>query len=704
MRIYFLQLPHVMGCCLRTLPEYGSHRVSIYMVHCAERNFDSADQRHPVKAVVFDFDETLTLTTLMPKDMSYDSEAAKTAYSSYNFDTPYVDGDRVAKLKHMLHKLAKGKHCSHRMMAILTKNSRGMEAVLALLQIAGLADCFDAIWVMPFRQYVYNGMYRDGNEWKKYRREMGEDRWWRVSHKADVLHMIAQDPVEWFPQILDSGGKEVQPEFQHLLDLRPESIVLVDDLRNNFSSETGKKVLRYCKVARYDAEHEKLGFITDMGGIGSHSDQDYTTLIRFVEFPWRWKETLQVECHQWYTDHDRNHHPVTLVVFDFDETLTVATFMPTDPACCTKIGWSPDSKSDFLSMGRFVPNKLTLFQDWWSTDDLVTYNFESPYVEWSRVRKLKSLLLALQRDPHEQAYTPNSSPRQQRFADASQDGSGCRRLAIATRNKCGVVAILNLLLLADLAEYFSAIWAIPETGKDSTSAGDLPTGVYQQDGVWKTFETPMSQVHAHKADVIHHVAENPLMWFPQFSSTRAFGCGDHPTLDPEGIVLVDDERFNFRSDVDQEIKVLRYCKVPRFDDVYRDCGLLNQLGGIGAHDESDFETLRHFVEEPWKYPITEDLQEPISARRRPPMGKARRPSTRSTRSDRSTNTRSTRKTPEQSWDIPAFRREMTEETLPKKTRARSPSVYSPTRADIDTGEVVALRDLLPFDTKEIVAL
>merc|ERR1712228_1052951 len=48
-------------------------------------------------------------------------------------------------------------------------------------------------------------------------------------------------------------------------------------------------------------------------------------------------------------------------------------------------------------------------------------------------------------------------------------------------------------------------------------------------------------------------------------------------------------------------------KVPRYDDNYRDCGLLNQMGGIGARSDTDFSTLVEFVEEPWSFPWpTED--------------------------------------------------------------------------------------------------
>jgi len=318
--------------------------------------------------------------------------------------------------------------------------------------------------------------------------------------------------------------------------------------------------VRFCKVARFDSEYRHFGFIKDMGGIGSHSDTDYTTLVRFVERPWMWKDTLHVEPHQWRFDEIDKKRPVVLVVFDFDEALTLATFMPKDPECATQIGWSPSDAS-----GE------------WSKSDLVSYNFESPYVEWSRVEELKKLLKSLQ-----------------------APASGSRKLAVLSRNTCGVVAILNLLTLAGLAEHFSAIWTMEKSD-------DIPSGVYQEEGVWKPFDTPVKEVYKHKADILCHVAENPLRWFPQFSSTKAFSSEARPQLKPEGIVLIDDERFNFRSDAESHAKVLRYVKVPRYDDDYRDCGAMHQLGGVGAHEVTDFATVLSFVEAPWEYPTTEAL-------------------------------------------------------------------------------------------------
>merc|ERR1719498_1932875 len=92
--------------------------------------------------------------------------------------------------------------------------------------------------------------------------------------------------------------------------------------------------------------------------------------------------------------------------------------MPKDPACCTQIGWSPDPMK--------ITNIMTSMQEW-TKQDLVKYNFESPYVQWSRVEKLRNLLKALD--------------------SRGLDGGGFRRLAVVTKNKFGVIAILNLLLL-----------------------------------------------------------------------------------------------------------------------------------------------------------------------------------------------------------------------------------------------------------------
>jgi len=279
-------------------------------------------------------------------------------------------------------------------------------------------------------------------------------------------------------------------------------------------------------------------------------------LKRFVEDPWMCKDTYQVRCQERDFEGCERKHPVSLVVFDFDETLTMATFMPEDPEFTKDMKWSPSDNE-------------------WSLVDLVEYNFETPYVEGSRVEKLKKLLSTLAK---------------------VEDKVQRRTLAVLTKNDHGVIAVLNLLKIAGLAEFFSAIWTIP-------ARTAVPNGLYREDsGDWQSFDPPVSKVHEHKADVLHHVASNPAEWFPQLLSDDSSQCAGLARLGLEGVVLVDDERANFRSNSEAEAKVLRYCKVARYDDVYRDCGALNQMGGLGAHSDRDYETLKSFVERPWEYP------------------------------------------------------------------------------------------------------
>merc|ERR1739848_485932 len=115
-----------------------------------------------------------------------------------------------------------------------------------------------------------------------------------------------------------------------------------------------------------------------------------------------------------------------------------------------------------------------------------------------------------------------------------------------------------------------------------SSANGPPIAVYQDAGAWKCFTPPFDRAHDHKADVLHDVVEHPSDWFPQLANFSGM-----LEVRPEQIMLIDDERVNFQSTKTQA-KVLRYCKVARYDDTYRDCGFLNQLGGIGAHSDEDF--------------------------------------------------------------------------------------------------------------------
>jgi len=227
------------------------------------------------------------------------------------------------------------------------------------------------------------------------------------------------------------------------------------------------------------------------------------------------------------------------------------------------------------------------------------YNFESPYLESSRVEKLDSLLKAISQN---------------------------KVLAILTENSVGAVAVLNLLKIANLADYFSAIWA-PCAEGDQT-----PTGVFQHEGQWQMCNCPAGKVKhkAHRAEMIHSIADQPADWFPQLNNSPAAALLTLKTLATENIVVVDDERTNFISSAsagaamcassssfsdpgdgtdsfsaDDRKTVHRYCRVARYDDDYRDQGWIIHMGGIGAKADSDYQRLVDFINEPWRYRVVE---------------------------------------------------------------------------------------------------
>jgi FMN phosphatase YigB (HAD superfamily) len=528
-------------------------------LRCAEREGSHFDKSCPVKLIVFDLDETLTMATFMTADGSCLPHERDTMMN-VNFESPWVDGKRIEKLKTLFEALQKSRDGSTRFLAILTRNANaaGVLAVVNLLKVGGLDENFCTIWTMPWRRGKHNGAYRaaDGS-WDFFNPpiDMVHD------HKADVLKHVANFPDKWFPQLCGSD----KAKYEALLSLKPESVVLVDDQRANFQSPTGASMFRYCKVARYDASYRSFGLIKDMGGIGAHSDADYDMLKRFVEDPWMCKETLKVRCNERDYNGCERRTPVALVVFDFDETLTLATFMPTSPGSTTKIGWKPEAGDE------------------WSEADLREYNFESPWVEGSRLERLAAFIAELAKQ---------------------------RKLAVLTRNECGVVAVLNLLRMAGLAEYFSAIWTMSQ-------AKGMENGAFQDKGQWTTFHAPIDKVNDHKADVIRHVAMHPEEWFPQLRGRDRSSFEDLLNLQPESVVLIDDERANFRSyDAPQgggdPATVLRYCKVARYDDEYRDCGLLNQMGGLGAHNHEDYQLIKEFLDAPWDYPYERICDEAAS--------------------------------------------------------------------------------------------
>mmetsp|Transcript_55538 Transcript_55538/g.159715 ORF Transcript_55538/g.159715 Transcript_55538/m.159715 type:complete len:663 (+) Transcript_55538:70-2058(+) len=519
---------------------------STFRSRCSERNISDDAQTHPVKLVVFDLDETLTLVSYMVEEN--DTPEVVRELVKVNFETPWVDGSRIAKLQDMFEDMKVGKDGERRLLAILSRNSNGAEAVLRLLQAADLASAFCVIWTMPCRQAVPNGAFQSsGGTWTCFRPPLT-----RVhDHKADVLHAVSCDPATWFPQAAADKA------FSNL-SLSVENIVLVDDQRANFQSPySGRQVCRYCKVARYDATYRSFGMVKNMGGIGARTSADYETLVMFVDNPSSCKETLELRCVQRNVRASSRKHPVKLVVFDFDETLTLATFFPEDDVFGERLDWDP----------------AVLEEGSWSRDDLLRYNFESPYVAGSRIQKLQSLLAALAKDESGQS----------------------RPLAVLTRNESGAVSVLNLLRMANLDRYFSAIWTLPYSLTRTT-------GVFQVRGEWRAFEAPVCEVADHKANVLRHIVEHPLKWFPQLAMEDLIQSYiGLLSMTPESVVLVDDERASFQNNSENPAELMRFCKVARYDEIYRNCGPLNQMGGIGAHSDTDYEHLLAFVQSPWRY-------------------------------------------------------------------------------------------------------
>lgn len=277
-----------------------------------------------------------------------------------------------------------------------------------------------------------------------------------------------------------------------------------------------------------------------------------------------------------------DHSPSSLVVFDFDETLTLATFLPPDPRCGTEIGWEPTG-----GVGE------------WNTADFVRYNFETPWVPGSRVSRLRKLLCDIQT----------------RDRVGPGDAGLRRTLAVLSGNEAGAVAVLNLLLLTGLASFFSVIWPMPRR-----DAGPPLPGVYFQDGSWRTFTPPSVDAQGRKADILEHVSKYPAEWFPQLRSAAGFGGRGEQLLrlKPDNIALVDDDGANFGSESKHANgpRVLRCCKVARYDRPYRDCGVLEQMGGLGAHTEEDYPALLAFLDRPWDYPF--DMEERPCERKVPP--------------------------------------------------------------------------------------
>eukprot|EP00913_Durusdinium_trenchii_P003350 g3100.t2 len=274
-----------------------------YRCQCLERTLQ--DETFPVKVVAFDFDETLSLRLGA-------AQIVKT-----NFQTPWVKGSRIEHLQSMLKALAISKSGKRRALAVLTKNYAGAKAVHNLLHVSGLASCFDAIWALPT-----GGLYRCKDEWH----EMCTPK--LSAGAADLLALVAESPHEFFPQlgsdafeadlvfgnqvlrfckvarydgyyrnlgyVKNMGGigahcfedyetLKMFGRLRRLQGLRPESVMLVDDEKENLQSAS-RFALRYCKVAR------NCGPLNQLGGIGAHSFEDFELLRRFAEAPWEFQE------------------------------------------------------------------------------------------------------------------------------------------------------------------------------------------------------------------------------------------------------------------------------------------------------------------------------------------------------------------------------------------------------------------------------
>jgi hypothetical protein len=150
-----------------------------------------------------------------------------------------------------------------------------------------------------------------------------------------------------------------------------------------------------------------------------------------------------------------------------------------------------------------------------------------------------------------------------------------RKLAALTTNPFGAHAVLTVLKLAGLAEYFSVIWVATDTPVRKS-------GAYLEQGEWKPFD---HGTFSSKADVLEHVASCPEQWFPQMTSQEA-AAYDHlrKELTPDGILLVGGGEQSPRT-------VPRRCKVAK-----ENFGFVE--GGIAALDGSDYGTLLHFVQRP----------------------------------------------------------------------------------------------------------
>eukprot|EP00415_Alexandrium_ostenfeldii_P004795 UN4795 len=165
-------------------------------------------------------------------------------------------------------------------------------------------------------------------------------------------------------------------------------------------------------------------------------------------------------------------------------------------------------------------------------------------------------------------------------------------------------------MLAGLADYFCAIWApMAEEG--------LPRCVCKRESAWEEFPPPAEGMCGQdsKGDMLASIVARPREWFPDAFDDSGQVRDDLEHLAPENlrlenIVLIDDERTKFHTGSGDSLQVLRYCKVARYDDIYRDQGLMMNMGGIGARSDKDYRLVKYFVDRPWKSRVDEDPEPP----------------------------------------------------------------------------------------------
>merc|ERR1712135_231238 len=92
---------------------------------------------------------------------------------------------------------------------------------------------------------------------------------------------------------------------------------------------------------------------------GARSLADFENLKNFVEHPWKFRAAISVQCVERPFEGADEMPPVSLVIFDFDATLSLYTFMPDDVTCAEQIGakLSPDDAKRYVQL-NFDPRLL----------------------------------------------------------------------------------------------------------------------------------------------------------------------------------------------------------------------------------------------------------------------------------------------------------------------------------------------------------